>query len=361
MNHSRFGATSRRSASFALMMFGRSLASPGHRLTACIALSVAGFASADCGARTPIFAGDAAGPPTATPPCEDAATLAPNGVLFGGYGQIGDYLSDTWTWDGAAWSELQVAGPSGRVGAAMTSLCSKVILFGGNGDSNFGDTWSWNGSKWTQLDVSGPSPRNGAAMAALGNSVVLFGGESTGQFFSDTWTWDGSIWTQLSVAGPPPRSNAVMAQLDGKLVLFGGLSMTGSDDADTWTWDGTSWVEVPIAGPSARNSAAMAPLEGKLVLFAGIDDAGVTLSDTWTWDATAWTELALASPPARESAVMVPVGGVLVLFGGESGENLDASFDGTLSDTWTWDGTAWTLLAVTPHPGSREGAVMASP
>ena len=35
-------------------------------------------------------------------------------VLFGGYDDKGTDLSDTWSWNGNAWTSLEVSGPSGR-------------------------------------------------------------------------------------------------------------------------------------------------------------------------------------------------------------------------------------------------------
>jgi hypothetical protein len=69
---------------------------------------------------------------------------------------------------------------------------------------------------------------------------------------------------------------------------------------------------------------------GNLVLFGGNGNSG-NLSDTWTWNGTAWAQQRpAASPPARLGASMayIPATGNLVLFGGN-----DASRN--LSDTWT--------------------------
>jgi hypothetical protein len=43
-----------------------------------------------------------------------------------------------------------------------------LVLFGG-GDAHgeFGDTWTFDGAKWTQLNVTGPSPRACAKMSGF--------------------------------------------------------------------------------------------------------------------------------------------------------------------------------------------------
>jgi hypothetical protein len=92
----------------------------------------------------------------------------------------------------------------------MASLGGTAVLFGGN-DEDFSngalsDTWTWDGTAWTQMSVSGPPGRRLAVMAPFGNTVVLFGGQdATATALSDTWAWDGSSWAQVNVSGPPAR------------------------------------------------------------------------------------------------------------------------------------------------------------
>jgi hypothetical protein len=110
----------------------------------------------------------------AGPPGRDAATMAPlDGklVLFGGFDAAGP-LADTWTWDGTSWTQIDVTGPPARQSAAVAPLDGKLVLFGGNGvmGAYFGqsleDTWTWDGTAWDQLDVAGPSARGFAVMAS---------------------------------------------------------------------------------------------------------------------------------------------------------------------------------------------------
>ena len=147
----------------------------------------------------------------------------------------------------------------------MATLGDDVVLFGGkSGDAAspggplLGDTWTWNGASWTQLDVEGPSARVGAAMATLDHTVVLFGGmDESGTILADTWTWDGTTWTQVDVWGPTnvkgaPALPNLVATLKGTMVLFSAPQAGGP--GFTWTWDGTSWAKLVLAAPN--------PLEG---------------------------------------------------------------------------------------------------
>jgi N-acetylneuraminic acid mutarotase len=321
-------------------------------------------------ARVPLDATipvDAKVPVEAGPVPRFPADAGPFTTLFGGNEWGVSDLSDTWIWNGTTWTETNATGPSERSDTMLAPLGGKLVLFGGQGDSDAGfgkfesDTWTWDRGVWQQVATTGPSSRAGASMASLAATVVLFGGHQDGyDGMSDTWTWDGTSWQQQNGAGPSERWWAVMAPLNGTLTLFGGAAdVSGPQDQlldDTWTWDGSTWTELSVAGPPARSLAVMAPLGDKLVLFGGVGGNGDgVLGDTWTWDGTSWTELQVDGPPARFAAAMAPLGDKLVLFGGETAAN-----SATLGDTWIWDGSAWTQADAT-GPVARWHAIMATP
>ncbi|NTV62184.1 MAG: hypothetical protein HGA65_01435 [Oscillochloris sp.] len=55
-------------------------------------------------------------------------------VLFGGRGYGGEYLNDTWTWDGNSWTQLNPANsPTARSRHSMAYAATeqRIILFGG--------------------------------------------------------------------------------------------------------------------------------------------------------------------------------------------------------------------------------------
>ena len=198
------------------------------------------------------------------------------------------------------WTQLSPAtSPPARYSASMAydPATGDMVLFGGIGNSGslLSDTWTWDGTTCTQsLPAASPSARYSASMAydpATGD-MVLFGGQgNSGGPLSDTWTWDGTTWTQSHPAtSPPARAAASMAYdpATGNMVLFGGFGGFGSSStlSDTWTWDGTTWTQSnPATSPPARVNASMAydPATGNMVLFGGIGSSGNTLSDTWSW------------------------------------------------------------------------------
>ena len=200
-----------------------------------------------------------------------------------------------------AWTQQTPAvHPAAREGAAMAydAAARTVVLFGGFSGSAptghyLGDTWTWNGATWTQQHpAASPRARWEAALAydaATGNTV-LFGGSSQTAYFGDTWTWHGGTWTrQHPAARPGARSSGAAVAYDAAtrtVVLFGGNAPTGNL-GDTWTWDGRTWArQHPATSPPGRDSATMAydAATGTAVLFGGFTSLGLgELSDTWTW------------------------------------------------------------------------------
>ncbi|MGH9077861.1 MAG: Kelch repeat-containing protein [Acidimicrobiales bacterium] len=241
---------------------------------------------------------------------------------------------------------------------------------------------------WDALSPSGasvPAPRQGGAMAYDGatGQVVLFGGLSgNGILLNDTWLWNGTSWTRAQpTTSPAPTQGAAMAYDDNlrELILFGGETQPSRSDApavvsnQTWAWNGQSWylIATPVA-PPARMGATMGTYDGgsgQFVLFGGtaIDTAGAgrLLDDTWTFDGSAWTLRGPGStPPPRSAAVSSwdPEAGGLVLFGGAVSQGPSPGQpEGVttwLADTWTWDGQTWAQVATPVSPPARSGATL---
>src|SRR5262249_11438863 len=155
---------------------------------------------------------------------------------------------------------------------------------------------------------------------------------------------------------PVARSDAQMAYYPGnggQLLLFSGNS-GGIGVGDTWNWDGTNWNQLspPTSPPPTMNATLdYDPTNNALILFGGykLDGTGDS-ADTWKWDGTTWTQLALAPAPnpgrrdAPGSAFDIKHN-ILVVYGGQHA--------GTIGDTWTWDGATWSQAYGVPYPSPR--------
>ena len=123
-------------------------------------------------------------------------------------------------------------------------------------------------------------------------------------------------------------------------VIVGGAGTAAdAQSCGAWTQRSTG------GGPSAREGAAFAfdPLRGVSVLFGGGlgNPANPTLSDTWEWNGSGWSMRPVSGPSSRLYSQMVfdTSRGRLLLFGGRTGAGLYSG------ETWEFDGSVWTLRA----------------
>ena len=173
----------------------------------------------------------------------------------------------------------------------------------------------------------------------------------------DTWIWNGSVWSQpVPTTSPSVRSGASMvfdAGSAGQIVLFGGISSSCASPGlcnDTWIWNGSTWTRaLPVASPPGRYFAQMAydAATGTVVVFGGLAGSNLDpVADTWSWDGTTWTLLQPAtSPPprARGSMSYDSTTGTVILW--------------AVGDTWSWNGSTWLQLQPPVSPEARDSTV----
>lgn len=256
--------------------------------------------------------------------------------------------------DNVSANQPDAAGATGGAGSGRLVLVDSAY-----GTSVF-DTVGW--SRLVSPAAPRPTPTAAANMAVLGSSVVYFGGDST--IPNRTWMLSGGSWTEVNPPNAPsPRYLASMAPLKNRVVLFGGQLTNFDEASDTWLFDGVTWNHAaPALSPPARAGATLAPLGDRVVLFGGYGDAAstppdypVNFADTWTFDGTSWTEVAVTThPPGRSWATMATLGNRVILFGGSDDHN------GDLADTWSFDGSTWTEISVPYAPPERSMACMAA-
>jgi hypothetical protein len=257
----------------------------------------------------------------------------------------------------------------------------RTLLFGGMNGAGplFGDTWAFDGASWTQLSPAvSPSARRYHAMAhdrARGRTV-LFGGSDGASDLGDTWEHDGTNWTQVVTPSAPPARILPGLAWDAvrrKTVLFGGRTESGTGFGDTWEYDGVAWTLVlASSGPSARHGHALVhdPGRARTVLFGGFTSTslanGVYLGDTWTYDGSTWTLVAATGPAPRgyHAAAFDPPSGRVLVYGGR-GNGITGGHGGGTSypvyaDTWALDGATWTQVAVGTGPAARHSLAMTS-
>ena len=296
--------------------------------------------------------------PATSPPASDVFGMAydkthHNAVIFGGEGNDG-LSSETWAWNGTTWSNVTPSGdalwPSARGGLSMAfdEVNDNVVLFGGSllnpEASASAETWLWNGAVWMQQDPSlSPTARTFASMAydSTRHETLLFGGVDASSSgvqtpLSDTWAWNGTSWTEKTTAAAPPATVNTASCFDrahGDWVLLDGKVATSN--MDTWLWNGTTWSKATTTtAPPGRELFYFAYDEGRnvCVLFGGYDTgAAVEMADTWSWNGTAWSLLQLNNGPTARS------GGAMVFDSDRTDIVMFSGYatSGDVAETWT--------------------------
>lgn len=328
-------------------------------------------------------------------------------VIFGGSSSSYARLAETWSYDGAVWTRAMPAmSPSARTDAALGCTTTHCVLFGGIDASStlLGDTWVWNGSTWSSVPTpGGPSARYGGAIGydPVRDRLVLYGGgtfDSVAPTLGDAWEWTGSGWTRLTPAPPPglgiSSPTMVYDSRAGALLV---TPPSGGGLAERWWFDGTSWRSASSLPPASDSSAVYDEARQRTLLFGSVPGTfewdGTTLArrmldpqpvfgspraaydarravtvlvgvnsadaaETWTFDGTAWTLRAGPMPGPRvveTSAITYDRGRErVVLLGGTPW----ASTPGPM-ETWEWDGTAWSLRTPTSTPSPRDAHQLA--
>jgi hypothetical protein len=194
---------------------------------------------------------------------------------------------------GSQSASVPAAAPPARNGgaAAYDARNHQLVVFGGtDGPRQLADTWTWDGARWTQAHPAHDPPPGGPVAMAFDDArqqAVLVG--PGGQ----TWTWDGQDWTRRHPAVLPPWPSGrlwpfVVSAV--ALVYDPALRLTvyvGPLGAETWTWDGAAWAAVrPAHEPNAPGVMAYSPRQQALVFWEPI---AIQMNDYWTFDGRDWT------------------------------------------------------------------------
>lgn len=246
--------------------------------------------------------------PAESPPALNAHALAYDAgsdrvVLFGGAGRDSRPRDELWSYDVDAdtWTKHQAAGPPGRGGARMAydAGSDRVVLYGGRGDSGqlLNDTWllDLDAETWTRVDVEPSPPKrvfHQMAYDAATDRVVLWGGDIRPYgAWGILWTFDTDTrtWTEHDEVTEPISVyyGRMAAPPDGRQALLFGGGPTGSDATWRYRADRDRWREIDAThGPGVRSRFAMAASnEGVLVFGGQIGPSQYAYeNDTWWFD-----------------------------------------------------------------------------
>lgn len=289
-------------------------------------------------------------------------------VLFGGFN--GTSLDDTWEWDGTAWTQLTpTLHPSARTSPAFAYDPTRglTMMVGGLDDVNIvaNETWTWDGTTWTKL-APATTPSGAAISMAFDvtrGRMVLLTANNTVTWW---WEWDGANWVLDPARNLEPLEDGSVLFYDHGRARLGLLGIRAGNQLAMFEAGATGWALVPApVEPSARDATAMAydVDRGAVMLFGGRDGSAALLGDLWSWTGTHWQDVTPTGlvPSPREMHAMVydAARDELLVVGGRTGA-------GRTGETWAWNGTSWRLAgAMPPHQqlalayDARRGRVVA--
>lgn len=288
--------------------------------------------------------GSSPGPRTSAAMTWDAA----RGVvlLFGGLSPdtAARYPGTLWAWNGTAWTCLSAAGPPGRQDAelAFDPARGVAVLYGGRqriatGMRQLSDTWEWNGTAWSEKPDSAPGGRVHFVVAPVGgvDGVLMLGGAMDDD--PAGWQWNGARWTKLTRTAPAGTiPNAMFPDASGRTVFLAVRPPQSGNAfaAELWRWGDAAWVRADSGGPGFSPRAAAAATAEGLLLYLGWEPDNAP-AVAWTWGSAGWKRVR-ADPGRRRSGVMAYDARrrVTVLYGGDDGAAI-------LGDLWEWDGHSW--------------------
>ncbi len=275
-------------------------------------------------------------------------------------------LSATWRLD-ATWSLIGASSTSGAMGYHAPTGVTRLDSVGGtftlwanvwtprppmqapgmvaDSGSGSGSGSGSSGSGWGSGSSGSAGPRM-VYDARRGRTVAVFG---------ETWEWDGIAWRRLSKVSP----TCIHAAFDP----LRDVTMCVDSSGSVVTWDGEQWRTVvdPGSKPMVRDvlfgasELAFDTPRGIALLVGGYRSSGAS-TETWQWDGAAWSRGAdLPSSRMWHSTASDPIRGRVVAFGGKTGSGSGAPAE----ETYEWDGTVWsTVPPMTPSPGTRLGSIL---
>lgn len=270
--------------------------------------------------------------------------------------------------------------PRAYVTMAYDSESDKIVLVGGQTDSdwqapesNSGATWIYDvgAVEWTQMDPPAAMGRIAAAGMAYdieSDRIILCGGGAAGETTHETWAYDTNTnsWERMS-DGPRDHLGlrlAYDAESD-RVILFGGYNMNSNMGYnDTWAFDYNSdtWTRMgPEVSPPVRNYHGMAyddESDRVIVWGSWLNPASAVDDSVWAYDfnTNTWEESEPGEgtwPKTRDYTTMAydAESDRMIVFGGVLGNSTGGE------ETWAYDynTNTWELRkpATVPGPVSR--------
>jgi hypothetical protein len=191
-----------------------------------------------------------------------------------------------WSWDGADWHQVRLAGSPIGNASAYAYLPSKrelLMSFHGNPLTDTG-TYRWDQTAWTRIST-GTFPEGQVAVDAGTGALISYNGRRHGCIPDPCWSdvsrtesYDGTNWTPVSGVAPEPAAgNLVTDPTDGGVLML-------NEMGHTWVWVKTGWRKAATKGPSPSSNGFLYSDETRVWYQTEPDYP----QQRWRWDGRAW-------------------------------------------------------------------------
>lgn len=199
-------------------------------------------------------------------------------------------------------------------------------------------------ARWGGLFVEDPGS---------GHILLVSGLDPSGTLVTTTWSWDGQQWDQVNIVSQGIDA-AFYDSVRKQVVALQATDPTTYRTA-TWsaTWSSLNSAHVPSRMVFRSGSSVFNPTT-RSGLYCGVRNETTETPglETWTWDGSDWSLQTGPSPVKRIDYALAydPTSKSVIFFGGELGGGPNPN----LADTWSWNGSIWTQLQPmhSPAPGS---------
>ncbi len=158
----------------------------------------------------------------------------------------GESSTEVWSYASGDWQALtsSVSDLEPRSEFSVASQEQGFVAFGGYNDTQtLSDTWGFDGAQWSQIDITGPGARYGHATVNVQGQVQLYGGRTRAGPLSDSWWYlSAEGWARQSQSGASPSGRAFFGLTHdpgrGQVLLYGGQQASGEASGEIWQWSG---------------------------------------------------------------------------------------------------------------------------
>ena len=256
------------------------------------------------------------------------------------------------TYNGTAWAE-SVNFPGGNNTTLFGAGSSSTLGFVAGGyvgtAGNQTESYDWNGTAWTDASADLNTGRNAGNMNGASVTSTIYGGGSppsspptAGKDQAETW--NGTAWTEVSELNRSRYNMAGSGASDSNAFIAGGYGAPPSPNtniADTETWNGTSWTEQAELN-TGRSTNSGGGTNTLALVFGGGPTSPGRYAVTELWNGSTWTELADLSIGREYAPSASNTGAAVKGFASVGLTTLSPAFP-TATEEWTADTTLSTI------------------